>query len=299
MSGVQNKRSVQIMIMKQRPQTIQIFLPDGNPTSIKIADLTNRLITAVLIPRNKLQDCEAREEVRRYGIYFLFGVNENKAKPIAYIGETEDCFDRLKTHNRGKDFWSYAVVISSKSNVFTKSHVKFLEHLCIKQANEISRYDTENLATPAEPYVTESMQADLLDNFETIKILLSTLGFPIFEETRKTSSSKKDIFYCKGKNAIAEGEMIDDGFVVLKGSKASFEETKGTDPWVVSLRKKLVDDNIFKPDNGVYVFEEDFVFKSPSAAAVAILGRTANGWIAWKNQNGKTLDEIYRVGLST
>ena len=63
--------------MSQRPQTIQIFLPDGNPTSIKIADLTNRLIVAILIPRNKLSDCGIRPEVRKHGIYFLFGKNGN------------------------------------------------------------------------------------------------------------------------------------------------------------------------------------------------------------------------------
>lgn len=79
------------MNMSNRPQTIQIFLPDGNPTSIKIADLTNRMIVAVLIPRNKLTECGTRDEVKRYGIYFLFGINEEKAKPISYIGETEDC----------------------------------------------------------------------------------------------------------------------------------------------------------------------------------------------------------------
>lgn len=26
----------------------------------------------------------------------FFGINEEKAKPICYIGETEDCFDRQK-----------------------------------------------------------------------------------------------------------------------------------------------------------------------------------------------------------
>ena len=84
--------------MFQRPQTIQIFLPDGIPTSIKIADLTNRIIVAVLIPRSKLAESGTRPEVRKHGIYFLFGMNEDKAKPICYIGETEDCFERLKNH---------------------------------------------------------------------------------------------------------------------------------------------------------------------------------------------------------
>ena len=282
--------------MTQRPQTIQIFLPDGNPTSIKIADLTNRMIVAVLIPRNKLTECGVRPEIRKYGIYFLFGINEEKAKPISYIGETEDCFERLKMHNKSKDFWNYAVVITSKSNTFTKSHVKYLEHICIKSANEIGRYDTDNLATPSKPYITESMEADLLDNFDTIKILLSTLGFPIFEEIRK-SSKKRELLYCKGKDAIAKGEMIDDGFVVLKGSKANKDETKTAGNWVTSLRKKLLDDKILSTESGVLIFAEDFVFASPSAAAAAVLGRSANGWTEWKDKDNKTIDEIYRVEL--
>jgi hypothetical protein len=281
--------------MTQRPQTIQIFLPDGNPTSIKIADLTNRMIVAVLIPRNKLTECGVRPEVRKYGIYFLFGVNEEKAKPISYIGETEDCFERLKMHNKSKDFWNYAVVITSKSNTFTKSHVKYLEHVCIKTATEIGRYDTDNQSAPAKPYITESMEADLLDNFETIKVLLATLGFPIFEEIRKSTLQKKDLLYCKGKDAMAQGEMIDDGFVVLKGSKSNKDETRTAGTWVTSMRKKLLDDKILIPDNGVFVFAEDFVFGSPSAAAAAVLGRRANGWTEWKDKEGKTIDEIYRI----
>lgn len=278
-----------------RPQTIQIFLPDGNPTSIKIADLTNRIIVAVLIPRNKLNDCSERPEVKKHGIYFLFGVNEEKAKPISYIGETEDCFERLKSHNRSKEFWNYAVVITSKSNTFTKSHVKYLEHICIRYSKEIGRYDTENLATPSKPYITESMEADLLDNFETIKVLLSTLGFPIFEEIRNSTNKNRNLLYCKGKDASAQGELIDDGFVVLKGSKASKEETKSIGSWIIGLRKKLLNDNVISEENNVFVFNEDFVFGSPSAAAAVLLGRSANGWTTWKNKDGKTIDELYRI----
>lgn len=278
-----------------RPQTIQIFLPDGSPTSIKIAELTNRIINAVLIPRTKLADISAREEVRKYGVYFLFGDDEEKAKPMVYIGETEDCFERIKMHNKNKDFWKYAVVISSKTNTFTKSHVKYLEYLCIKHACEIGRYDTDNECTPAKPYVTESMEADLLDNYETIKILLATLGFPLFEEIRQVSAKRKDTLYCKGKDAVAEGSMLDEGFVVFKGSKANIEETKTAGQWVIGLRKKLTDGNILRLENDVYVFVEDFIFGSPSAAAAAVLGRRANGWIEWKNKNGDTIDRLYRT----
>lgn len=281
--------------MNNRPQTIQIFLPDGNPTSIKIAEITNRMIHATLIPRNKLLESEARQEIKKYGVYFLFGINEDKAKPIAYIGETDDCFKRLKDHNRQKDFWNYAIAVTSKSEIFTKSHVKFLEYFCVKTAKEIGRYDLENLTVPTKEHISESMEADLQDNFETMKILLSTLGFPIFEEIRNTETAAKEILYCKGKDAVAQGELTADGFVVFKGSKANVSETKTAGDWVLGVRNKLKENGILKLENNVYIFTEDYLFGSPSSAAASVLGRRANGWTEWKNKDKKTIDEIYRI----
>jgi len=198
-------------------------------------------------------------------------------------------------HNKAKDFWNYAVVITSKSNTFTKSHVKYLEHISIKTANEIGRYETDNQSEPAKPYITESMEADLLDNFETIKILLATLGFPIFEEIRKSALKAKELLFCKGKNVTAQGEMINDGFVILKGSKSNSTESRTDDVWVKGMRMKLLDNKILIASEGALVFTEDFIFGSPSAAATAVLGRRANGWTAWKDKKGRTIDEIYRT----
>lgn len=63
---------------------------------MKIAEITNRVVKAVLIPRNKLQYIASRDELNNVGIYYLFGESADKAKPIVYIGEAEDCLDRLK-----------------------------------------------------------------------------------------------------------------------------------------------------------------------------------------------------------
>jgi hypothetical protein len=67
----------------------------------------------------------------------------------------------------------------SKINAFTKSHAKYLKHIAVNH-----RYDTENVTTPGKPFVTESMEADLLDSFDKVKILLSTLGFPVYDKVR-------------------------------------------------------------------------------------------------------------------
>ena len=44
-------------------KTIQIYLPDGNPRSVRIAEITSRTIYAVLIPRSKLEYALTRNEL--------------------------------------------------------------------------------------------------------------------------------------------------------------------------------------------------------------------------------------------
>jgi hypothetical protein len=276
-----------------KPQTIQIFLPDGSPTSIREAEITNRLVKAILFPRNKLQEVSKREIVHYTGVYFLFGTLEEEAKPQVYIGEGEDCFSRIMDHNRKKDFWTHCVIATTKTNEYTKTDSKYLEHYSLDKAKEVGRYKTENDSGSRKPSIPESRECDLLDNFETIKILLATLGYPLFEEKRK-SANAKEYFFCKGKDASAQGELVDDGFVVFKGAKCTFEETKSAGSWVVGHRKKLIDDGLLKEEDGVLVLQDDFVFASPSGAAATVLARRANGWKEWKDKNGITLDELKR-----
>jgi len=280
--------------MTNRPQTIQIFLPDGSPRSVKIAEITNRVVKSVLVPRNKLDYISTREELNNVGIYFLFGESADKAKPIVYIGEAEDCLERLKQHNRKKEFWNYAVVMISKINAFTKSHAKYLEHIAINQAKDSNRYETENVTAPNKPFVTESMEADLLDSFDTIKILLSTLGFPVYDKVSKEQATTKEILYITGRNVKAEGDLIDDGFVVFKGSEAKKQTTPSCHEHLINFRQRLIHNNIIVEESGKYIFLQDYVFNSPSTAGGVVLGRSTNGWTKWKNKEGKTLDELKR-----
>ena len=273
-------------------KTIQIFLPDGNPRSIKIAEITSRTVQAILIPRTKIDYIFTREELNNVGVYLLIGNPEEDLKPLLYIGEAEDCKIRLKQHNSAKDFWNYAIAIISKTQYFTKTHIKFLESFMYKEATRIKRYKLDNNTNPTMPYVAEWMEADLLDNFDTIKILVSTLGFPIFDEIR--TSQKTDLLYCKGKDAIASGQLTDEGFLVLKGSKGNLKESNTAGTWIINMRKRLVEENILKIEGNVYEFNSDYLFGSPSAAAGAVLGRRSNGWMDWKYKNGKTLDEVKR-----
>jgi len=55
------------------PQTIQFFLPEGEPRGIRVADITTRIVEAVLVPRSKLPEAANRRELEKVGVYFLFG----------------------------------------------------------------------------------------------------------------------------------------------------------------------------------------------------------------------------------
>ncbi|WP_296315161.1 GIY-YIG nuclease family protein [Winogradskyella sp. UBA3174] len=279
--------------MTNRPQTIQIFLPDGSPTSIREAEITNRLVKAILFPRNKMQEVAKREMVHFTGVYFLFGISEDGVKPTVYIGEGEECFKRIQSHNRNKDFWTHCVIITTKTNEYTKTDGKYLEHYCLDKALETGRYTLDNDTGSKKPSLSESREYDLLDNFETAKILIATLGYPIFQEKRKAKSAK-ELFYCKGKDASAQGELTDDGFLVYKGGKCTLRETPTAGPWVINRRKALVNDKVLIEQNGIYIFDSDYIFDSVSAAAATVLARRANGWLEWKDKNGKTLDELKR-----
>lgn len=277
-----------------RGKTIQVFLTDGSPRGIKLADITSNIELAIFIPRTKINEASARKEVSNAGLYFLFGEGVDTAKPMVYVGQSRNCLDRIKTHDQKKDFWNYAIIITSKTKNFTQTHIEYLEELAISKAIEANRYKLENSVNPKKFDVPETLEADLLDNFDTIKILLSTLGFPLFDNIGKALAKPKDTLCCKGKDANAEGEYVDDGFVVFKGSKANKDLAPASNSTIRNLREKLIAQGILLEKGNIYEFQEDYLFNSPSSAAAQVLARNANGWTDWKDKSGKTLDELER-----
>ena len=59
-----------------RPQTIQIYLPSGNPAGIRIANLTTRTVRVFDVPRSLLSEFLREPESKQVGLYFLFGAAE-------------------------------------------------------------------------------------------------------------------------------------------------------------------------------------------------------------------------------
>lgn len=98
----------------------------------------------------------------------------------------------------------------------------------------------------------------------------------------------------RGNGIEAEGNLIDDGFVVFKGSKARVETVPSYPPYLRDMRELLLASSVFVIEGNSYKFSEDYIFSTPSTAGGILLGSSVNGWKVWKNTEGKTLDEVKR-----
>ena len=185
--------------------------------------------------------------------------------------------------------------VSEKKNI-NKAHIKYLENFACNEAKRINKCELENNTNPTQSSLTEQDADFVLSFFDDLKLLIGTLGFPIFEESQK---DKSNIFYCKGKDASATGEYTEDGFTVFKGSKSNLEESKTAGTGVTGMRNDLKQKNVLKQEGNILIFTDDYTFSSPSASAAVVLARRANGWIEWKDKNGKTMDELIRKNGSS
>jgi hypothetical protein len=95
----------------------------------------------------------------------------------------------------------------------------------------------------------------------------------------------------KGKGATARGRETAGGFLVRSGSTATkelsavFARTRN----LVKIRENLLNSGVLVDRGQTLYFANDFIFKSPSAAASIIVGNPANGLSMWKDAEGLSL----------
>lgn len=275
------------------PQTIQIFLPQGRPEGIRIADITSRTVQVSLVPRADIAAAKARKEFQQVGIYLLISAEEEGQKPVVYVGEAEPCYERLTTHNAKKDFWDKALVITSKTGALTKAHAKYLEWLCYQKLLEAKRVKLENKNIPSKSTLPEYAEAEVLESFEIISILTATLGYPFFKPIGDNVNALNTLTI-KAKGVMGKGVYSDEGLIVLAGSTLSKQTTKGMAGLAARARESLLSDGGIVDKGSHMELTENYSFNSPSTAASFVQGNAVNGWLAWKDETGQTLDQLIR-----
>ena len=141
-----------------KPRSINIFLLDGDPNGIRVAQISMSTIQAIAFRRNQLRRVrEAFPEIERPGVYILIGADEEaQDRQLAYIGESEGIGARLSYHNSNetgrdaKGFWTDTVVLISKDENLTKSHARFVEACLIRGVGSNPRWTLPNTRTPSD-----------------------------------------------------------------------------------------------------------------------------------------------------
>lgn len=276
--------------------TIKLFLPHGDAKRLRVGEVSNWTGKALAAPRTELDTLLSREEAGSSGVYFLFGSDPEQGYPLAYIGEAEIIRDRLKQH-RSRDFWNAVVIFVSKDENLTKAHIRYLETRLLHEAKQIGRYKLENSNTN-NPRLPESDREDMEVFLSRIQQVLPVLGSdiltPISGSSTVASRSQTDLI-TKCKSAVAHGRRTEGGFVVFKDSTALADERPSAEtqhPYVVTLRKKLLQDGTLVRNGDLLVFTRDTEFDSPSAAAAVVHGGGANGLTSWKDSAGRILKDI-------
>jgi hypothetical protein len=278
-----------------RPQTIQIYLPSGNPAGIRIGSLTTRTVRVFDVPRKLLSEFLKEPESKQVGLYFLFGAAEADERPQAYIGQSGNVGFRLQQHATSKatskDFWNKVMIAVSLTNEWTSTHVAFLEWLSVSRATLVGRYELLNGNQASNPYTPKPLEADCKEFLDTIGVLMATLGAPILEEV-SSGYADQDLLYFKEAGCNATGYQTSEGLFVLAGSTGRKDLRPSAPAWVKRLRDALKEQGIWDIRDGRFVLLKDHLFSSPSAAGGFVVGGSNNGRKSWKNDAGQDLNAI-------
>lgn len=294
--------------MAARGKSINLFLMDGDPSGRIKCTLANWTGVAYKIPRTELEKCKGRDDLSQSGVYFLFGTSDQTGESVVYIGQAgvrkngEGILYRLQEHKRNpdKDYWTEAVVFTTSNNSFGPTEISYLENRFTNLAADAKRYEIKNNNEPnsgGKP--TEEKESELEEFLDYAKIVMGTLGHKVFEqrvkqsikglETEKSPSESQTLYLERKIKDLditikATGMQTPEGFIVFSGSSISPSDDHTITENLKSIRKKA------KKDNDI--LQEDVLFKSPSYAAMFVIGKSANGMTSWKNANGKTLKDI-------
>ena len=276
---------------KQRPFSIRVFLPDGDPDGLRVVTKSNWTGVGVVFKRADYRNAATRREFGQTGVYVLVGAAEDSSQPLVYIGEGDPVKPRLDDHYAKKDFWEWGVFFAATDASLNKAHVQYLECRLIQIAGEAKQARLDNKYQMTEPSLSEAEQADMDSFLLDMLSIFPLVGLPVFERPARPAGAQR-VLHLAGKDAQARGYEDQKGFVVCAGSRAQREEARTIHNYMRVLRQDLLEQGVLAERDGHYVFTQDHAFNSPSTAAGVVLGRTSNGRVEWKDEAGRTLKDL-------
>ena len=268
---------------------LETMYHNGQPDGIRSIRRNLSTMTVYVIPRPLLAEAKTISGINRPGIYYL--INENDDNKIAqiYIGQTRNGISRLDDHNHSKDFWNKAIMFLADSKIFSLDMISGLEKFAIIKAQESKRYKVENTVVPKYE-IDEYDMASVEEIYDEIQFIMGTQGYKMDNVKSSTSS---DIFHTTRNGISALGIYDGEKFQVFEGSQINIDKQVRLVRYNKQRAELLASGEISQVD-GKYFLNITIEFNTPSGASDFVLGGSTNGWVEWKNSEGKALDEIFR-----
>lgn len=268
-----------------RSKRLEIIFHNGEPEGIRIYMRHLSTIKAFVIPRLYLSEAKKLTGVDNPGVYFLINDETGSLSKI-YIGQTRNGISRLDDHNSKKDFWNKAILFLADSQHFTLNIISGLEKYAIQRAIDANRYQVDNKTVP-KYQISEYDLPQVEEIYEEIEFIMGTLGF------RMGNSSNQKFFKTSRRGIVARGTYSGESFDIHPGSEIDMSKPVNIVSYNAKRQECIKDGTIVEKDNKYYL-TKIVSFKTPSGASDFVLGGSTNGWVEWKDENGKTLDSIFR-----
>lgn len=269
---------------------LEIIYHNGQPDGIRSVRRHLSTMTTYVIPRPLLSEAKKLSGINRPGVYYLISEDEDNKIAEIYIGQTRNGVVRLDDHNRTKGFWKKAIMFLADNKTFSLDMISGLEAYAIAKAHEAKRYEVENSVNPK--YEIDEYDLPLIEEvYEEIQFIMATQGYKM--DNSKSTLDEANILHTTRNGILAFGVYNSENFEVLEDSEIDMSRKCHSTTIEKQRQTALANGNIVCVD-GKYKLTVSVSFTSPSSAAMFVLGGSTNGWVEWKDKDGKTLDELYR-----
>lgn len=269
---------------------LETIYHNGQPDGVRSIRRHLSTMTTYVVPRPLLSEAKKLSGINRPGIYYLISENDDNKIAQIYVGQTRNGVARLDDHNRSKDFWNKAIMFLADNKTFSLDMISGLEAYAINKAHDSNRYKVENSVNPK--YEIDEYDLPLIEEiYEEIQFIMATQGYKM--DNSKSTLNEVNTLHTTRNGTLAFGVYDGENFEVLEGSEVDMSR-KCHSAVVEKQRKTASANGDIVCVDGKYKLTVSVSFTSPSSAAMFVLGGSSNGWVEWKDKDGKTLDELYR-----
>lgn len=298
----------------RRPKAVQVSLESQDALGPSVRRLANSSAIAVTFPRDALRRVSAWPEISRRGVYMLIAPTADDYAFRVYVGQAQNVLQRLKKHERSREFPRYlqVAVIVSADDQMRGDIALYLEQRMIQALVMVDMVMVENrsLRFPtlheADQIVADQFFRDAMLLLGPVEPMAAMVASTIASLERR--SELVDLNACRGRPFMQSNVIYElrkdgcqafaihtegHGMRVLAGAKIVDEEHCSLPRRCKQLRDRLraAQSLVRGPEDGWLILLSDVDLNSQLGAADFVAGRRMSGARLWKLANFTLEDE--------